>query len=291
MTKTDTFRRLLTLALTAALAAPALAHQGHAHGGSSVQVQSQDYTFVTPTSVPTGWTTFELKNTGKEPHHMQLVRLPAGMTQEGFLAQLQENEGAALASVEMTGGVGMLLPGESQQITVNLSEPGTYLELCFVPDAKGVPHLALGMVSAFQVTQAPAGAAQAQLPEADLKVKLVDFGFELPKGVTITEGAQVWEVTNAGPEGHEMLVFRLAPGKTMEDVAAYLQKPEGPMPIIPAGGAQAVTNGRTSYVHLNLTPGDYLLLCGIPSPANGGAPHAALGMVRPFTVVAKTAQK
>ncbi|BDP43973.1 hypothetical protein DAETH_39420 (plasmid) [Deinococcus aetherius] len=290
MTTTRTARRLLTLALAAALAGPALAHQGHGHAAQPVvQLQGQDYRFVTPTNVTTGWTTLEFRNTGKEPHHMQLVRLPAGMTQEGFLAGLKENEGAALASVEMVGGVGLLLPGQAQQVTINLTEPGTYLALCFVPDAKGVPHLALGMVNAFQVTR---GAdTQAQPPRADLKVRLVDFGFELPKGVTITEGPQVWAVENAGPEGHEMLVFKLAPGKTMEDVSAYLAKPEGPMPVIPAGGAQAVTKGRTSYVRLDLTPGDYLLLCGIPSPAHQGAPHAALGMVRPFKVVARTAQK
>ncbi|SMB82905.1 hypothetical protein [Deinococcus hopiensis] len=288
MTKTNAARHLLTLALTAALTAPALAHAGHTHGQAPVQVQAQDHKFATPAGVTTGWTTFELKNTGQEPHHMQLVRLPGGMTQADFLAKLRENEGAALAGVEMVGGVGMLLPGQAQRVTVNLAEPGTYLELCFVPDAKGVPHLALGMVQSFQVTT---GAAQAQPPKADLKVKLVDYGFELPKGVAITEGPQVWEVTNAGPEGHEMLVFRIAPGKTMADVAAYMQKPEGPMPIIPAGGAQAVTKGRTSYAHLNLAPGDYILLCGVPSPSHQGAPHAALGMIRPFKVVAKTAQK
>ncbi|MDB5046128.1 MAG: hypothetical protein JWQ08_2178 [Deinococcus sp.] len=288
--KTLTAARLLTLALLTALTGPALAHQGHSHTSPAVTIQSQDYKFVGPTSIPTGWTTFELRNAGKEPHHMQLVRLPSGMTQAAFLANLKQNEGAALASVEMVGGVGLLLPGQAQQVTLQLTEPGTYLELCFVPDAKGVPHLALGMVNAFQVTRAPGTAAQAQPPKADLQVKLQDFGFELPKGVTITEGAQVWAVENAGPEGHEMLVFRLAPGKTMADVAAYMAKPEGPMPMFPAGGAQAVTQGHTSYAHLNLTPGEYLLLCGIPSPANKGAPHAALGMIRPFRVVAKAPQ-
>lgn len=290
MTKTAA-RRLLTLALSAALAAPALAHQGHTHAAAPVQVQGQDHKFVTPASVPTGWTTFELRNTGKEPHHMQLVRLGAGMTQEGFLAGLRENEGATLARVEMVGGVGMLLPGQAQQVTINLAQPGTYLEVCFVPDAKGVPHLALGMVQAFTVVQAAPGGAAAQPPKADLKVRLVDFGFELPKGVKISAGPQVWAVENAGPEGHEMLLFRLAPGKTLADVEAYMKQPAGPMPMIPAGGAQAVSKGLTSYAHLNLTPGEYLLLCAIPSPAKGGAPHAALGMIRPFTVQAKTAQR
>ncbi|THF68177.1 hypothetical protein E7T06_17745 [Deinococcus sp. Arct2-2] len=289
MTKTTALRPLLTLALIATLAGPALAHTGHTHAPAAVQVRGQDYKFVTPASVKMGWTTFELKNTGQEPHHLQIVRLPGHMTQADFLTKLKENEGAALASVDLVGGVGMLLPGQAQQVTLNLTEPGTYLELCFIPDAKGVPHLALGMVQSFQVTKG--AGAQTQPPQAGLQVKLVDYGFELPKGRAITEGPQVWEVMNGGPEGHEMLVFRIAPGKTVEDVAAYLKQPEGPMPLIPMGGAQAVAQGRTSYAHLNLTPGDYLLLCGIPSPSHQGAPHAALGMIRPFTVVAKTAQK
>lgn len=288
MTQTNTVRRFLTLALSAALAAPAFAHQGH-HAPPVVQVEGQDYKFVGPKSLAAGWTTFEFKNSGKEPHHVQLVRLPGGTSAEQFLAQLKQNEGAALASVEMVGGVGLLVPGASQRVTLNLREAGTYLELCFVPDAKGVPHLALGMVNSFNVT-APAGEA-AELPHADLKVKLVDFGFELPKGQPITAGEQIWEVQNAGPEGHEMLIFALAPGKTMDDVNAYFKKPEGPLPAIPMGGAQAVTKGNSSFVHLNLAPGNYFLLCGVPSPAKGGAPHMALGMIRPFTVVAKSAAR
>ncbi|MBB6015389.1 hypothetical protein ACFP9V_20265 [Deinococcus radiopugnans] len=281
-------RFLLPLILSAALTTPALAQHG-AHSLPAVQIQGQDYQYSGPASVPAGWTTLEFRNTGQEPHHLQLVRLPDGMTQASFLAGLQANEGATLASVEMVGGVGMLLPGQSQQVTVNLSEPGTYLELCLIPDANGVPHLALGMVKTLQV--APAGAVQAQPPQADFQVKLVDYGFELPRGVTVTEGPQVWEIANDGPEGHEMTVFRLAPGKTMEDVNAYLKNPEGAMPLIPLGGAQAMAKGRVSYLHLDLAPGEYVMVCMVPSPGHQGAPHAVLGMLRPFTVAAKTAQR
>lgn len=285
--KNATARHLLSFILSAALAAPALAQMDHAM--PAVQVQGQDFRFASPASVPTGWTTLEFRNAGNQPHHLQLVRLPGGMTQASFLAGLKANEGATLASVEMVGGVGMLLPGQSQQVTVYLTQPGTYLELCFVPDEKGVPHLALGMVKALEVKRSEQAAAQP--PKADFQVKLVDYGFELPKGVSITEGPQVWEVTNEGPEGHEMAIFQLAPGKTMADIDAYLKKPEGAMPLIPLGGAQAVSKGKTSYVHLDLAPGMYVLACMVPSPSHQGAPHAVLGMLRPFTVAARTAQR
>lgn len=277
--------RLFTaLSLSLLLSVPALAQSGMDHPMPTVQVVGSDYAYAGPASLSTGWTTFEFTNSGKEPHHLQLVRLPAGMTQESFLAGLKENEGATLAKVDMVGGVGMLLPGQKAQATVNLDQPGTYLELCFISDDNGVPHLALGMVRAFQVK---AGTMSAKAPKADLAVKLMDFGIELPEGVTVKAGPQVWQVDNAGPEVHELTIMRLAPGKTMADVAAFMDKPEGPMPIIPVGGAQAVSKGRSSFVSLNLEAGDYVLLCAVPSPAHEGAPHFALGMLRPLTVVAR----
>ncbi|MFC4453905.1 hypothetical protein [Deinococcus sonorensis] len=286
MTNIKLIRTTLALTLTTLLLAPvAQAHQGTMP--ATVQVQGKDYSFGSPKTLPTGWTTFEFKNDGQEPHHMQLVRLPDGMTQDTFLANLKQNEGATLAQVDMVGGVGVLMPGQSQQITLNLTDPGTYLELCFVPDAKGVPHLALGMVSAVQVTASQA--ASAEPPHADLKVKLQDFGFELPKGATIHEGTQVWEIENVGPEGHEMAILQIAPGKTLDDISKYVASPEGAPPFIFAGGAQAVTSGHTSYAQLNLKAGNYVLVCFLPSPTHKGMPHMALGMVRPFTVEAGSA--
>lgn len=43
------------------------------------------------------------------------------------------------------GGVQAILPGVSQTGTVNL-DAGTYVLICFIPNAEGVPHFALGMV-------------------------------------------------------------------------------------------------------------------------------------------------
>ncbi|PYE55445.1 hypothetical protein [Deinococcus yavapaiensis] len=281
-TKKTMRTRLTTLLAAAMLATPSLAfaHDGHP---MTVDVQSSEYKFTSPDSIPAGWTTLTLTNTGKEAHHVQVVRLPDGMNLQGFLAKLKENEGAALAMVDMIGGVGMLLPGQSQKTTVNFTKPGTYAELCFVPDEKGVPHLAIGMTKALTVTAAQTAAATE--PTASFTVRLLDYGIELPKGVTVKAGVQTWKIVNAGPEAHEMAIMRMAPGKTMADVEAFFKNPVGPMPFIPAGGAQGMSAGRQQYAEFNLTEGQYILLCFIPSPTHQGAPHAMLGMVRPFTVV------
>ncbi|MBB6099838.1 plastocyanin [Deinobacterium chartae] len=280
-------RQLFRTALTAAvLAAPALAHDGHDHGLSVLRIEGKDHSYSNPAAVQPGWTRVEFRNTGQEAHHVQIIRLPRGQTAQGFLSELAKNEGAALASAEMVGGVGMITPGSSGSVTLDLQEEGTYLTVCFVTDAKGVPHLALGMVGSFEVK----GERQTtQPPKASVKVQLEDFSFQLPE--TLVAGKQVWEVVNAGPEPHEMLIFKLAPGKTMADFAEYMAKPEGPMPAIPVGGAQAANKGRSSFVDLDLEAGEYILVCAIPSAAHHGETHAALGMIRPITVAAGTAQQ
>ena len=271
-------RTLILATLTAALSSTTLAHQGQNHAMTSpVQVNGKDYAFSTSSPLQTGWTTFSFTNTGKELHHFQIARLKAGQTFEGFLADLKARGEAATADITFVGGVGIEAPGSTGTVTVNLDQPGTYVQLCFVPDAKGVPHFALGMTSAFQVTDTANGVAE---PRADVAVTLEDFGINIPQ--EIQAGRQVWGVHNKGPEPHEVMLFRMLPGKTVADLMAMFTggAPAG----MPMGGVQAAATGRTNYADLELTPGDYLLICLIPSPAHQGKSHAELGMVRPFTV-------
>lgn len=286
---TNTASRLAA-ALTAALmlASPVLAQSaGHDHAATTIE--AKDFSFANPSVIPAGWTTLTLSNKGAAPHHVQIARLPAGTTAQAFLGKLRENEGAALASVAMVGGVGILMPGQSQTATLDLRVPGTYIELCFVPDDKGVPHLAQGMVSTFEVTKATTQSAAARPPKADAVAKLVDYGIDIP--AVVKAGKQTWQVRNDGQEAHEMAMLKLAPGKTLDDVNAYMAKPEGAPPFAFAGGAQGVGKGLSSYVAFDLTPGDYVLVCFIPSPTHQGQPHAMLGMVRPFTVAAPSASR
>lgn len=50
----------------------------------------------------------------------------------------------------VSGGVGALSPSGQAWSTTDL-RAGTYVVICFVPDAKGVPHAALGIVSKLTV--------------------------------------------------------------------------------------------------------------------------------------------
>ena len=67
----------------------------------------------------------------------------------------------------------------------------------------------------------------------------------------------------------------------MDDVGAFFANPQGPPLFETMGGMQGLNKGAEGYLHLDLTPGDYVMICHIPGPASG-KPHAELGMVMPF---------
>jgi hypothetical protein len=112
-------------------------------------------------------------------------------------------------------------------------------------------------------------------------------------------GAQVWEAPNVGEQLHEMVIFHLQPGVTVEEVTAiFAELPEpgkpaatpmaappasGPPPFTLVAGVAPMNPGFTNWPVLDLEAGDYLAVCFVPDPASG-KPHFALGMLMPFTV-------
>jgi uncharacterized cupredoxin-like copper-binding protein len=244
-----------------------------------VTIKTHDFSFEAPAQIEAGLVSITLENAGQEPHHVQLVRINDDVSMEQLQAALQQGPEAALPLVTLEGGPGVVAPGRSQQVTVNLI-PGRYLLLCLVPSPDGVPHLAKGMITPLEVMDK---GAQAQVPEpqADGVVNLLDFSFTLP--VDIKAGSHVWKVTNAGKQPHELALIKLAQGKTMQDVIAFMQAPSGPPPFEDAGGLQGIDPGESAWVKLDLQAGNYVALCHIPDPASGKA-HEELGMVLPFSV-------
>jgi hypothetical protein len=62
-----------------------------------------------------------------------------------------------------------------------------------------------------------------------------------------------------------------------------MQKPDGPPPFSDAGGIGALMAGKSGWFDIELTPGNYIALCFVPSPTTGKA-HFAMGMITPFSV-------
>jgi hypothetical protein len=243
-----------------------------------ITIKTHDYSFEAPAQIEAGLVSIRLENEGQEPHHVQLVRLNDGVTMEQLQAKLQQGPEAALPLVTLDGGPGVVPSGKSQQVTVELT-PGYYVLLCFVPSPDGIPHLAKGMVAPLEVVSG--AEREVSEPKANGLVRMLDFSFVLP--TEIKTGPQVWKVSNDGQQPHEIALIKLAQGKTMADVQAFMQAPTGAPPFEDAGGLQGIDPGESAWLNLDLQPGNYVALCHIPDPASGKA-HEELGMVLPFSV-------
>lgn len=247
-----------------------------------ITIKAADFSFEAPAQIEPGLVALTLINNGQEPHHAQLARLNEEGTLEQFQTALQQNPEAAFPLITFVGGPGPLDPGLSQQVTLDLT-PGQYIWLDFIPSPQdGIPHLAKGMITPMDVVAHSEGDhAAAPQPEADMTVKLRDFDFPMPSQVKA--GEQVWQIFNEGSQPHEVNLIKLAEGKTVEDVQAFMHTPNGAPPFSSIGGFQAITPGQSGWLNLDLEPGNYVALCFVPN-SETGKPHIEHGMILPFRV-------
>ncbi len=259
---------------TAATTPPAVATPPEVH------FTAKDFAFEGPDTIPSGMTTIVLHNDGPNLHHLLLMRLESGKTVEDFKAAVSSMKPTDMlpAWAVESGGVNPPMPGADTRATLMI-EPGNYAVACVVDVPDHVPHMMKGMITGLTVT--PSSTPSAQAPESDLTVSMVDFGFA--PSAPFTAGHHVVKVVNNGAQSHEMEVVQLAPGKTMDDLAKWGQTYAGPLPGTSLGGAAPMSPGQVEYVPLDLTAGNYALLCFVVDPAKH-MPHIAEGMVLPFTI-------
>ena len=262
---------------TAAAPAAEMTSQAAASPVQVVEVGAMDYSFEAPAVLDAGWTTFRLANHGAEAHHLTLVKLDEGHTIDDVIAAVRENrplEGIG----SWAGGPNAPMPGADANATVDLT-PGEYALICLVPSPDGVPHLFKGMVKPLTVRQ---GTSTAQPPEADLQISLRDYAF-LVEG-QITSGERTIRAVNQTTAGepHEIVLVRLSPGSTAEDVNRWVHSMQGPPPAEFLGGMSPIGAGQNASFTMDFTPGEYALLCLLPSA--DGHLHSNKGMMLQFTV-------
>ena len=280
------------LFVAAAVASPSIrdgAPASKAFKHPVVTVHAKEFAFIAPSSIAAGTTTFRLVNDGRELHHLAIIQLAPGKTLAEYAAAIKANQPTPWAVG--VGGPNAAAPGQTIDATVTL-EAGSYLLACWVPSpGEQAPHMAKGMIQPLTVTApggvTPAGASTTYLAESepDLHLELSDYAFKFSK--PLTAGKHTIHVMNTGALEHEAVVVRLAPGKTMHDFGAWIDRGmQGPPPGALTPGMAGLGRGRTGTFTTILTPGTYGLICFIPD-ANDGKPHAMHGMVHEFTVAAK----
>ncbi len=233
-----------------------------------------------PEMLEAGYTTVTMVNESDQSYELTLVRLRDGVTSEQFeeaVAAAEDGTGESIRAfmevAEFHGGLGAVPPNVSASVGLVLIE-GRYM--AFSENYEG----GVEAVAEFDV----AGSNGAEMPDADLRVGMRDFAFDLAD--EIPAGEQLWRIVNDGEQLHHVMVFPIEPGTTLEEVADSLAAPGEPAFVIgpPVVTSGAVGIGVFNDVMVDLAAGSYGAICFVPD-AETGMPHAALGMFDVFTVV------
>jgi uncharacterized cupredoxin-like copper-binding protein len=246
-----------------------------------VEINASEYKFEAPDQVPAGLTMFKLNDTGKELHHATLIKLDSGKTFNDLMEGMKNMKPGTPPPgwVIPAGGPNAAAPGASSNL-ITVLEPGNYAIVCFIPDARGVPHVAHGMAKALTVT--PNASANMSEPNADITVILKDYQFDFSQ--PLTAGKHTLKIVTAPGQPHEYTFFQLMPGKKADDIPKYVEAGmKGPPPGVPIGGVAAMSAGNTAYYEVDLKPGDYAIVCFLED-AKDGKPHFTHGMIQQIKV-------
>lgn len=234
---------------------------------------AEDYAFTGPDQLESGWRRVRLINRGKDVHQIQFLALPSGKTLTDVERALASRSPTLPNWLRRHGGVNSVAPGNEASVDIEL-EPGDYLLLCGIPDVAGRPHAMRGMVRALRVVEAAPSGEPA--PKADATLRLTDFAFALSG--PLHAGARTVHLVNDGRQAHEVVLVRLAEGASARDFIERYRP--GGLPNSggrEAGGVTGIDPGRQAFMHLDLEPGRYGLLCFLADPVTG-APHFSRGM-------------
>jgi uncharacterized cupredoxin-like copper-binding protein len=249
---------------------------------AKLELVAVDHAFESAAALqaPSGALEITLENRGAEDHAATVVRYKPAKSFDDFAEALTRPD-AIYDVIETFGGPNAVPPGGIGTATVDL-EPGEYQVFCMIPSpGDGIPHLAKGMQVPLTVT---ASEDPASLPLAEETITLLDYSFgtaeELPAGSTV-------EVVNGGQVPHELAMYRPAGDESAEEVQELLTSEPtaggGPVPAVGVGGVSLLDPGRSNTTTLPSEPGEYVLLCFLPTPGSG-APHHTQGMAKVLTL-------
>ena len=305
------FAGLLVLPLLAGCAADegAQSDQAEAAGTAAaavsppvVEVAARDFAFEAPAEIASGWTTLRFRNLGAQEHFMSLSRLPDGKTLDDYITEVAAgafggamepyyNGEVELASALETlvglipawfgdmvfsGGPGLLAPGRTEDVTVNLA-PGQYVMECYVKTPDGMFHSALGMIAGLTVTGAETGADE---PKADFDVTLANYVIEAPDRVAAGPHKVRVRVIQ-DPEGmlkHDVHLLRVTEETDLGALVPWMSWIDGfkaPAPVTFLGGMEQLEAGHAGYLDVELEPGAYAWI---------SEAYADRGMVKEFVV-------
>jgi hypothetical protein len=106
-----------------------------------------------------------------------------------------------------------------------------------------------------------------EAPEADVVIEMVDFNYAMP--VEITTDDVLWHFTNTGEQTHEIVVYRIEEGETIDAVTTAVMEalmaaaPGTPpdMPYEKAFSFVGMSPDENAWMEVRLESGTYAALC------------------------------
>lgn len=220
-----------------------------------VMVKATEYSYALPQRATGGVVTLQLENVGSVVHEFAFGRIDTGKSLDYLKAALDSGKDPSnFPWAHDLAGVSALSPGQEVGITRELTDSGTYVFFCFIPNADGVSHYKLGMIAGLTL----AGTSNAPLPKPDATITATDDGFRVP---ALTAGTSTIELKNAGKKDHEFQLFSFEPGKGFSDVERWLNSGQvGPAPVLFPGGIQSIRAGTSVFETLTLESGRTYML-------------------------------
>jgi len=220
-------------------------------------VVAHDTSLESSPTVPAGITTVRLTLKGKAKRELVVHRVPASTTPEELA------RGAAGRSErwfhDWSFG-GPSVPRDSApdaSATFDL-RPGRYLLVAYEVDPSGRPR---GDKYIWREVSVIAGSVliPARFPVPDLTMRIKSGQIEV-SGVVRT-GQRVVQVENTGGLPHDVVIGRLKPGKTLDDVRRWDPDRTDPAPFVYVGGLTPMSSGFTAQTKLLLQTGMHVVLC------------------------------
>lgn len=305
--KTNIFLFITLAMITGSYACTSADKETPGAGSKVIEVVTQNMDFQAADTITAGWNTFRYINMSEEPHFFLLDKYPAGKNiedgrkevipifQKGMdlINQGKPAESQAaftklpgwFSEVTYPGGCGLVSPGESCDVTLNL-EPGYYVMECYVKMPNGTFHAAMGMTKAFTVTETNSGNIP---PTADHHISIsktdgIVFTDSVEKGEKIFAVYFKDQAIHEHFVGHDVNLVKLSDTASMEALEKWMNwaDPKGlisPSPggITFLGGVNDMLAGDTGYFKANLVAGKYALISEVPDPSGKG-------MLKTFTV-------
>jgi len=257
-----------------------------------IEVVAKDFTFTVDPIIPSGWSTFKMKNIGMMEHFFLLTKLPdtiafsdyiygvgaafgkswnayknGEVDKGGAYGILGENLPQWYANAVAMGGIGIISGGQTGITTMKL-EPGNYVMECYIKTDNGQFHSELGMINPITVSDK---ATQMATPKANVEVVLTNENIEV-KGDVLSGDNIIAVHFKEHPEvglGNDIHIIKVDENTNKDDVAFWMDWLNiggltSPGPAVFVGGVQEMPIGYTAYFNCNLEPGDYAFVGETP---------------------------